>query len=101
MFLKNNITEDYNCSDYLARYKDGFYHEASYLQLVLPVSDSKINEKFEHLTIGYAGADGIEFCFRKNKVGIWAFYPIDETYESKAESIADLISGWSSGSIFV
>ncbi|SEQ58385.1 hypothetical protein SAMN03080615_01990 [Amphritea atlantica] len=33
------------------------------MQLVLPLSDVTINTEHQHLVIGHAGADGIEFCY--------------------------------------
>jgi hypothetical protein len=92
--------EKYQCEEYLSeKYRGGFYHARSFLQLVLPVGDAYIGEDRTFLVIGHAGSDGIEFCYRLGIQGIWAYYPIDQDFELKANTIQDLVAGWCSDSI--
>ncbi|MFD2232133.1 hypothetical protein [Alkalimarinus sediminis] len=101
VFAKKYLSENYDCDEYLSKYEDGYYHKESYLQLLLPVSEVSIDSKTEHLVIGHAGADGIEFCFRIHKPGIWAYHPMEGRFQKVAVSISKLIEGWHSGAIKV
>ena len=51
--------------------------------------------------MGRSGVDGIDFGYRMDRPGLWAFYPIDEEFEFMAESTQMLIDGWCSGSLSV
>jgi len=94
--------ENYQCEEYLSEeYRDGFYHAGSFLQLVLPADDAYIGEGGSFLVIGHAGFDGIEFCYRLGMQGIWAYYPIDQDFELKANTIKGLVAGWCNDSITV
>ncbi|MDD1795776.1 hypothetical protein LRP50_21890 [Enterovibrio sp. ZSDZ42] len=101
MIAKKYLSENYDCNGYLSKYEDGYYSRESYLQLVLPVSEASINSVHQHLIIGHAGADGVEFCFRFQKTGIWAFYPIENRFEKIANNIEQLIEGWCNNTIKV
>ncbi len=101
MIAKKYLSENYDCSGYLSKHEDGYYHDESFLQLVLPVSEATINSDHQHLIIGHAGADGIEFCLRFQKSGVWAFYPIEVRFQKVAGNIEQLIEGWCNGSINV
>ena len=101
MIAKKYLSENYDCSEYLSKYEDGFYDDESYLQLVLPVTEASIDSTHQHLVIGYAGADGIVFCFRIHKSSVWAFYPIDAKFRKVASSVSELVEGWCSGTIKV
>ncbi|MEJ2763638.1 hypothetical protein VV869_06610 [Photobacterium sp. MCCC 1A19761] len=68
MSVDKAIFNGFDCEEYLEKYSMGFYHDASYLQLVLPIEDVKLNLDYEHLVIGFPGTDGIEFCYRKGFV---------------------------------
>ncbi len=101
MIAKKYLIENYDCADYFSVYEDGYHDDPSCLQLVLPVSEVSIDPKHHHLVIGHAGADGIEFCFRIHKAGVWAFYPIEERFQKVATGISQLIEGWRNGTIKV
>ncbi|WP_444940639.1 hypothetical protein ACJJI3_19420 [Microbulbifer sp. ZKSA004] len=101
MFTKKFLAENYDCAEYLSKYEGGYYHDESFLQLVLPISDITINIEYQHLVIGHAGGDGIEFCFRIYEVGIWAFYPAEGRFQKVAANISQLVDGWSNGTINV
>ncbi len=55
----------------------------------------------ERLYIGRAGADGIEFIYRRGHDGIWAYCPIEGEYLPLADDIDSFVKGWSSGRIRV
>ena len=94
--------EKYACDEYMGgQYRSGFYYDDSYLQLVLPLEQAYLGGNDSHLVFGHAGADGIEFCYRQEKEGIWAFYPIDQEYELKSKTLSELVLGWCNGSITV
>lgn len=101
MIAKKYLSENYDCNEYLSQYEDGYYHDESDFQLVLPVSEVSIDPNHQHLVIGHAGADGIEFCFRIHKPGVWAFYPIEAKFQKVAASVSRLIEGWCNGTIKV
>lgn len=101
MIAKKFLSENYDCNGYLSKYEDGYYHDESFLQLVLPVSEASINPDHQHLVIGHAGSDGVEFCFRFQKTGIWAFYPSEGKYQKVAANIEQLIESWCNNSIKV
>ena len=100
--LPSSDFDEFDTLDYLdSEYCEGYCHEFSCLQLILKHSDAYLAGEQSHLVIGHAGCDGIEFCFRKNKQGVWAFYPIDHEYEFKAKTIKELVVGYLGGSIKV
>ncbi|MCS6205268.1 hypothetical protein ACRN94_01365 [Shewanella baltica] len=101
VFAKRFLDENYDCAEYLSRYEGGHYDEQSFLQLVLPLTDVTISNEHQHLVIGHAGADGIEFCYRIHKPGVWAFYPIEGRFQKVATNIGQLVEGWSNGTIKV
>ena len=89
------------CDEYFASYAEGIYDEASQYQYIYDRGAIEIDKEREDLVIGSAGAGGIYFCFRKYKPGLWAYYPIDERYEFKAQTLAELVEGWFDGRIKV
>lgn len=90
----------YGCEEYVTgNYSKGYYDEYSCIQLILPVNDAVISRG--HLVVGYAGVDGIEFCFRAEHLGIWAYYPYENNYELKASTLAAFVDGWLNGKVTV
>lgn len=89
------------CDEYFASFSDGIYDEASQYQYIYDRGAIEIDREREDLVIGSAGAGGIYFCFRKHQPGLWAYYPIDERYELKAQTLAELVAGWFDGRIKV
>ncbi|MCL1140009.1 hypothetical protein [Shewanella pneumatophori] len=98
---KKCLSESFGCNEYLSEFEGGYFHEDSCLQLILPLSMATVNPEFQHLVIGHAGTDGIEFCYRAHFPDIWAFYPSESAYQKVASSIGQLIQGWVNGSISV
>lgn len=101
MIAKKLLDENYGCAEYLSKYEGGYYDDQSFLQLVLPLADVTINNEHEHLVIGHAGTDGIEFCYRIHKPGVWAFYPKEDRFQKVAANIGQLVEGWCNGTIKV
>lgn len=101
VFAKKFLAENYDFSEYLSRYEGGYYDNEACLQLVLPISEVTIDTKHQHLVIGHAGSDGIEFCYRIHKPGVWVFYPIESEFQIVAANIGQLIEGWCNGTIKV
>ena len=94
--------EQYECDEYFnSSYANGFYHDESYLQLIYPEKELKEKKEIGFLVVGSAGADGIEFGYKKGEKGIWVYYPIDNKFEYVADSLEALIEGWCSGEIKV
>ena len=54
MVAKKYLSENYDCLEYLADFGNGYYHEESYLQVVLPVEEASINPIHHHLVIALA-----------------------------------------------
>ncbi len=100
--MNKALFSNFDCGDYLVdEFAKGYYDDESYLQLVYAFDEVNLSDDSHVLFIGSAGADGIEFCYRLNKKGIWAYYPIDDEFKYIARDINELISGWQTGSIFV
>ncbi len=55
----------------------------------------------ERLYVGRAGADGIEFVYRRGSSEIWAYYPIEGDLDLKADNIETFEQAWKAGSIKV
>lgn len=101
MNSRENIIKEFCCSEYYLNYSNGYYDKSNYLQLLLPYADSYLNSECNHLVIGHAGVDGIEFCYRKNLSDIWVYYPIEMNYDKVANNIESLINNWLNGTIKV
>ncbi len=102
MTVPPNLSQ-YPCADYFnSSWVDaGLWEEESQNMLILPFSDIVEHLKTGFLEVGRPGVDGILFGYRANLPGVWAYYPIDQEFELKANSIAELVSGWLSGHITV
>jgi len=79
----------------------GYYDEPSHFWLVRPLHDLTDEQRVSFLAIGGPGVDGIQFCFRHGKRGVWAFYPMTRDFKFMAASIAELVEGWTSGKLAV
>ena len=92
----------FSCDDYLIdKYRDGYFDSLSQLQVVLSHEDAHLDGAESHLVVGFAGCDGIQFCYRANQSGLWAYFPLEDIYELKANTIKKLIQGYCDGSISV
>jgi len=89
------------CAEYFKSYTDGRYDEGAQLWFIAPHAETRIDEARDAFMIGRAGADGIEFCFRKGFAGVWAYYPNENEFQLKAATLAHLERGWKDGSVWV
>lgn len=87
------------CTEYFQSYQNGVFDAASYIQVVLPVQDIYESKDHPDLVIGYAGVDGIYFCFREGQAGLWAFYGMEDRHSLLAPSIEAFLTGWHAGKI--
>ena len=90
-----------SCAEYFKSYRDGRFHERSQLWFILPIQDISIDPRRSALVVGSAGADSIDFCFRRGHAGVWAYYPYENEWVLKANSLAELERGWLEGTIGV
>lgn len=81
--------------------KEGFYSESEYYWTIRQETEWEYDPNREWLCLGGPGVDGIEFGIRRGFAGVFAYYPIEDRYELKAESVPDLIEGWCEGRIKV
>jgi hypothetical protein len=79
----------------------GFYSEKEFLWLIKKQENWSLDKEKSFLHFGNAGCDGIQFGLRSEMKGIWAFYPIENEYIKKAETISEFIQGWLSSKIYV
>lgn len=93
----------YECEDYFqgAWPEDGFFDDASQTLVIVPLNETYEVEESGFFAVGRSGGDGIDFGYRKNHPGLWAFYPIDEKFKFMADSIRTLVDGWCSGHMSV
>lgn len=96
-----NFSWSYSCKEYFASFADGRFDGDSQLWFILPRSDTKVYLERGAFVVGSAGADGIDFCFRKGQSGVWAYYPIEDEWGLKADTLAEFERGWLNGSIVV
>lgn len=93
----------YECDDYFqGRWSDdGLFDEASQTLVIVPLNDVYEVDEQVFLAIGRSGAGGIDFGYRKNQAGLWAFYPVEQEFKFMADSIQELVEGWCSGRLWV
>jgi hypothetical protein len=89
------------CIEYFERYALGRYDAPSYLWFLLPIEKSSLDYARGAFVIGHAGCDGIEICFRVGQLGVWAYYPSEERWELKADTLDEFERGWLDRSITV
>jgi hypothetical protein len=93
----------YPCADYFGSQAlaQGVWSETEQLWLI--VSAREVAERVEDgfLVIGQPGVDGIEFGYRRDRDGVWAYYPMEARYELLAPDTQALVDGWFSGTIKV
>ncbi len=93
----------YKCEDYFqgAWSQDGHFDDDSQTLLIVPLNETYEVEESGFFAVGRSGGDGIDFGYRKNQSGLWAFYPIEENFKFMAESVQALVDGWCSGRLSV
>ena len=87
------------CDEYFDNFEQGFYDESNILQLILPADKTSVEAERGDFVIGHAGVDGIYFCFREGKTGVFAYYGIDDEHVLVAPNIRELVQGWTEGSL--
>ena len=94
---------NYRCSDYFESdtFTRGVWSESEQLWLVVSAEEIMDRKEHEFLVIGRPGVDGIEFGYRRDHDGIWAYHPIDNNFTLGAPSVGALVDGWFAGSIGV
>jgi len=91
------------CAEYFdgAWSRVGFLDEASQTWVVHPESDlyERIDAGF--MAVGQSGTSGIDFGYRLDLPGVWAYYPLEGTFKFIAASLSELIQGWRAGTLTV
>jgi hypothetical protein len=87
------------CEEYFSDFAGGRFDAESQLWFILPREQTSIDAKRGDFIVGSAGCDGIDFCFRRGHPGVWAYYPIDQDWVLKANSMAELERRWLDGSV--
>jgi hypothetical protein len=80
---------------------EGCYSQTEHYWTIRPRSEYTHDAQRGWLCIGGPGVDGIEFGLLRDQRGVFAYYPITGEYVRKADSVAQLMSGWLSGDITV
>ena len=88
-------------ADYFGSYTEGRYDPTAHLQFIYPLSEARLSGDSSAFFIGRPGADGIEFAYRAEHQGIWAFYPAEDRWTLVASDIASLERDWLSGDLKV
>ena len=93
----------YACEDYFAEgwWERGYFDEPSQTLVIVSLGEVHEEAEFEFLAIGRSGSDGIDFGYRRDHTGLWAFYPIDCDFKFMAPTVAALVQGWCSGELSV
>ncbi len=81
--------------------KNGYFDPKSRYWIIRNKDDWEFDKKRKFLIFGGPGVDGLEFGIRQDLEGIWVYYYIDNEFVKIAESVADLIEGWTTGRISV
>ena len=95
--------QPYACADYFEseRFTRGFYDETAQQQTFYPAAELVEHPVLDFLAVGRPGVDGIEWGYRRNEAGLWAYYPITDEFEYLASTVAELFEGWYAGRITV
>ena len=88
-------------SNYFEQFADGRYDERAYLWFIYPKDEVHEVDEGTALVFGRAGGDGIEFAYRRDHPGIWAYYPIDAEWRPVAPDIGTFEQEWLSGRLKV
>jgi len=93
----------YECGDYFEDKwpQEGYFDDASQTLVIVPLDETYEVEESDFFAVGRSGGDGIDFGYRKNRSGLWAFYPIEEEFKFMAASIRVLVDEWCSGRLSI
>ena len=91
----------YDCADYFQSTlsEKGWWDEEGQCQYIEPADRVFEDYAREFLVIGRPGVDGIQWGYRKGHAGIWAHYPIENTFVLLADTASNLRAGFHSGRI--
>jgi hypothetical protein len=91
----------FRCDDYFASRlaTDGHYDTESQYLYVFPRHRIHEDEEREFLVVG--GCDVCAWGYRRDRTGVWAWYPIDAEFKLLAPGIEALLAGWLAGTIRV
>lgn len=106
MGVKMDVPEKwrkYTCSDYFQSTlaETGWWDPKGQYWYIEPADRIREDLAREFLIIGGPGVDGIEWGYRMNHAGIWAYYPIEGRFEFLATAVSALKDGYSTGQIRV
>lgn len=92
----------YRCEDYFSEgwARRGHFDEFSQTPVIVPFAEAHEDLEHRFLVVGRSGCDGIDFGYRDGHSGLWA-YPIDGGFKLMADTVADLVRGWCSGTLSV
>jgi hypothetical protein len=99
----NDLLSKYSCHDYFEHdwHEKGYFCEDSQCPVIVPFDEVHEVPNAEFLAVGHAGSDGIDFGYRKDVPGIWAYYPIDRDFKYMSATIKELVAAWISGKLSV
>jgi hypothetical protein len=89
----------YECGDYFegAWAQEGYFDDVSQTLVIAPLDETYVVEESDFFAVGRSGGAGIDFGYRKNHSGLWAFYPIGKEFKFMADNIRVLVDEWCSG----
>ncbi|QIF03925.1 hypothetical protein [Roseimicrobium sp. ORNL1] len=101
-----NVPEEYRrfaCREY---FEDGWstrghFDEASQTLVIVPLEHSCVTDETNFFAIGRSGVGGIDFGYRADHEGLWAYHPIDQEFQFMAPTVAALVEGWCTGKLSV
>jgi hypothetical protein len=101
-----NVPEQYlryACFDYFAEgwAERGHFDVDSQTLVIAPLSETYEDKKIGFFAIGRSGCDGIDFGYRQDHEGFWAYYPITRDFKLMALNVTELAEGWCSGKLTV
>jgi hypothetical protein len=77
--------------------KHGHFSEPDQYWIFAPVVEWSL--RGDWLAVGGPGVDGIAWAVRKDRTGVYAFYPIEQEFVAVAEDGPELITKWTSGKL--
>ena len=93
----------FGCSDYFGSSlaEGGYWDEAGQYWYVWPSNRVYESADRQLLVIGGPGVDGIDWGYRADQTGLWAYYPIGQEFVWLAPTADALVQGWRAGAITV
>jgi hypothetical protein len=93
----------YECVEYFddGWAERGHFDEPSQTLVITPLTEAYEDVALSFFAVGRSGCGFIDFGYRRGHVGLWAYHPIDGTWQYMATSVAELVDGWCSGRLSV